>query len=184
MKDNTMLYYLLSLYQAHNKLYTYKNLTNRESTELIIESIPFKDTSIKVMWSEMKELNQVAGYVYNYTDHVDIVVNAKMSSEEQHKAIILLLPFAVSCIQQKSNQEEPYSVIKIIDLYTDDYKDVIAHTLFPSSICYETLDFYKIDKPETKEKAFVIAQYLSNKINVYPDLIEYQIKAINDIKNK
>ena len=184
MKDNTMLYYLLSLYQAHNEIYTYKNLTNKESTESIIEGIPFKDKTIKVMWSEMKKINRTAGYVYNYIDHVDIVINAKMSSEEQHKTIILLLPFAVSCIQQKSNQAEPYSVIKIIDLYTDDYKDIIAHTLFPSSICHETLDFYKLDKPETEEKAFVIAQYLSDKINVYPDLIEYQIKAISDIKNK
>ena len=182
MKDNTMLHYLLSLYQAHNKLYTYKNLTNSESTESIIESIPFKDTSIKVMWSEMKEINQVAGYVYNYIDHVDIVVNIKMSSEKQHKTIILLLPFAVSCIEQKLNQEEIYSVIKILDLYTNNYKDVIAQTLFPSSICYETLYFYKLDKPKTEEAAYVMAQYLTDKVNVYTDLIEYQLKAISDIK--
>lgn len=54
----------------------------------------------------------------------------------------------------------------------------------PCNVLNETLDFYKLDKPETEDKAFVIAQYLSNKINVYPDLIEYQIKVISDIKNK
>ena len=69
MKDNTMLHYLLSLYQAHNEMYTYKNLTNKESTESIIEGIPFKDKTIKVMWSDMKEINRTAGYVYNYIDH-------------------------------------------------------------------------------------------------------------------
>lgn len=182
MKYNTMLHYVLTLYKSHNKLYTHKNLTNKESTRLIIESIPFKNKSIKVVSSEMKVTNQVAGYVYNYNDHVDIIINTNLSSEEQHKTIILLLPFAVSCIQQKLNQEEIYSVIKILDLYTDNYKDIVAQTLFPSSICYELLDFYNLDKPKTEETAYVMAQYLTDKVNIYTDLIEYQLKAISDIK--
>lgn len=179
---NLSLYFTLNLYAVHNKMYTYQNLTTKEATEHIIEAVPFKDKPIKVMWSNMEDIKYMASYVYNYEDSVDIVVNAKLPSELQHQTIIASLPFAAHCInaEVKYNKPHSHSIITIEDLYAGEYTDIIADTLCPTSVCYEALDFYELDKPKSDEKAFVMAQFLAEKLNTYPNLIEYQLKRMSD----
>ena len=57
-------YFLLKLYQETNPMYTYQNLKDAATTENIIEAVPYENKQIKVMWSMMEDIKDVAGYIY------------------------------------------------------------------------------------------------------------------------
>lgn len=178
--QNIRVLYVLNSYKEENPLYTYQNLKDTEATETIVESVPFQNKSIKVMWSGMEDIKHIAGYVYNYENYVGIVINAKyLSSELQHQTIIALLPYAVECVKLNLSDNEPHAAIKIKDLFKDKYKDIIANTLCPPAVCYDALEFYQLDKPKSDDEAFVMAQFLAEKLNMYPSIMEYQLKTIS-----